>query len=140
VLGHGHGFVATARVGKRPVAAAVFFHHGAQVLYKFGASDFRFQHLRPNNLMMWEAIKKCAHERFARMHLGRTSLFNDGLRRFKLSLGAFEERISYFKYGFKSGTFVTDVDRSEGWVNRLFRCLPLGILRLAGRALYPHLA
>jgi hypothetical protein len=140
VLARGHGFVAIARLEKRPLAAAVFFHHGTQVIYKFGASDFRFQRLRPNNLLMWESVKKCAYERFARMHLGRTSLANEGLRRFKLSLGAIEEEISYFKYAFKSGRFVTDVDRSEGWVNRLFRCLPLGILRLAGRALYPHLA
>ena len=140
VLARGHGFVATARLENRPLACAVFFHHGHQVLYKFGASDFRFQHLRPNNLMMWESIKKCANQHFAQMHLGRTSLANEGLRRFKLGLGAHEEKISYFKYAFKSETFVTDVDRSEGWVNRLFRFLPLGMLRLAGRALYPHLA
>jgi hypothetical protein len=140
VLARGHGFVATARLEKRPLASAVFFHYGPQVLYKFGASDFRFQQLRPNNLMMWEAIKKCANQHFAQMHLGRTSLANEGLRRFKLGLGAREEKISYYKYAFKPGAFVTDVDRSEGWVNRVFRFLPLGMLRLAGRALYPHLA
>ena len=30
------------------LAAAIFFHDGAQVLYKYGASDYQFQELRPN--------------------------------------------------------------------------------------------
>ena len=140
VLAEGRGFVATARLGHQPVAASVFFHDQRQSLYKFGASAYSFQHLRPNNLLMWAAIKQCAGRGFEYLHLGRTSLANDGLRRFKLGFGAREEKIEYFKYDFVKQSFVTDVDRAESWVNRIFRCLPMPLLRLAGQMLYPHLS
>ena len=136
----GHGFVATARHEGRPIAAAVFFRAGHFGLYKFGASDYEFQHLRPNNLLMWEAIKHCAATGLTELHLGRTSLFNDGLRHFKLGFGAIEETIEYAKYDFRRGAFVSDVDRSEGPLNVMFRCLPMPLLTQAGRLLYPHLS
>lgn len=136
----GHGFVAIARHEGRPIAAAVFFSTGRLGLYKFGASDYEFQHLRPNNLMMWEAIKHCATAGLTELHLGRTSLFNDGLRHFKLGFGAVEETIEYAKYDFRRSEFVSDVDRSEGPLNVMFRCLPMPLLTQAGRLLYPHLS
>jgi GNAT acetyltransferase-like protein len=140
MLTPGHGFVATAKLDQAPLAAMIFFRHGRQAIYKYGASDYAFQHLRPNNLVMWESIKFCARTGCETLHLGRTSLTNESLRRFKLGFGAHEERIEYFRYGFAERAFVTDVDRSEGWFNRIFRCMPLLSLRLAGEILYPHLS
>jgi hypothetical protein len=136
----GHGFVAIARHEGRALAAAVFFHSGHLGLYKFGASNYQFQQLRPNNLMMWEAIKHCSSLGLTELHLGRTSLFNDGLRHFKLGFGAVEETIQYAKYDFRRNGFVSDVDRSEGPLNAMFRCMPLPLLTQAGRFLYPHLS
>lgn len=140
VLERGSGFVAIARHEGRPVAAAVFFVAGHVGIYKFGASDQAAQHLRPNNLVMWEAIKHCAAMGLKELHLGRTSLRNDGLRHFKLGFGAVEERIEYARFDFRKGGFVCDVDRSEGPLNVLFRCLPMPLLTQAGRRLYPHLS
>ncbi len=140
LMGAGQGFVAMARLGKQPLAAAVFFWHGRQALYKYGASDYAFQQLRPNNLLMWSAIERCAEKGLASLNLGRTSLSNEGLRRFKLALGSAEEKMQYTKYDFASKQFVTDVDRVEGWFNRVFARMPLPMLRLAGAVLYPHLS
>jgi CelD/BcsL family acetyltransferase involved in cellulose biosynthesis len=140
VLAEKHGFVATVWLGQKPLAASVFFHSGSEAIYKFGASDFAYQHLRPNNLVMWEAIKRCAANGFARLHLGRTSIGNDGLRQFKLGFGAREERIEYRKYDFKRRTFITSRDRAKSIFNRMFRVLPISFLRLAGEAIYPHLS
>jgi CelD/BcsL family acetyltransferase involved in cellulose biosynthesis len=140
ILDRGQGFVATARLKEQPLAAGVFFCHGRQVLYKYGASDYGSQEMRPNNLMMWEAIKHSSAKGFSTLHLGRTSLANAGLRRFKMSLGAIEETMRYSRYDFSSRRFVIDTDRTEGWFNRVFGCLPLPLLRLAGRILYRHLA
>ena len=140
VFAPGHGFVAIVRHEGRPLAASVFFHAGHLGLYKFGASDYQYQHLRPNNLLMWEAIKHCAGKGLTDLHLGRTSLFNDGLRHFKLGFGAVEESIEYAKYDFRKNDFVSDVDRSEGALNVMFRCLPMPLLTQAGRLLYPHLS
>jgi hypothetical protein len=140
VLGAGQGFVSIARLEQRPVAAAVFFHQNGQGIYKFGASDYAFQHLRPNNFMMWESIKRCFASGLLELHLGRTSLSNEGLRRFKLGFGAREETLEYHKYDFAKRTFVTQVDRAEGWLNHVLRFLPPPLLRLSGAILYPHLS
>jgi hypothetical protein len=140
LLGSGRGFIATARLGEKPLAAAVFFWHGRQAIYKYGASDYRFQQLRPNNLLMWSAVRHCAERGLHSLSLGRTSLSNQGLRRFKLGLGSVEEKAQYAKYDFASKQFVTDVDRVEGWFNRVFARMPLPMLRLAGAMLYPHLS
>jgi lipid II:glycine glycyltransferase (peptidoglycan interpeptide bridge formation enzyme) len=140
LLQPGLGFIATVRWENRPAAAAVFFHQGRQALYKFGASDPAFQHLRPNNLVIWEGIRQCAARGCERLHFGRTSLANQGLRRFKLGFGAREEEIKCCKYDYRAGRFVTDTDRAEGWFNRFFACLPLPLLRLAGQLLYRHVS
>lgn len=140
VLAPGHGFVVTAYHESCPIAASVFFHHGREAIYKFGASDARFQPLRPNNLVMWAAVRRYAQQGFAGLHLGRTSLANEGLRRFKLGFGAEESQCTYRRYDFRSRSFVQDVDRAEGWMNHLFRRAPERILRWAGEILYPHLS
>lgn len=139
-LAAGHGFVATARLDEAPLAASLFLHFGSEAIYKFGASDYAFQQLRPNNLVMWEAIKHCASKGFERLHLGRTSIANEGLRRFKLGFGAHEEKCGYRKYDFSKRAFVTSEDRAESWMNHVFRSFPPALLRLSGEVLYPHLS
>ncbi len=140
VLHLGHGFVVTARVGKQAVAAAVYFHHGRRAIFKFGASDYAFQHLRPNNLVMWEAIKRYAADGFTSLHLGRTSLTNQGLRRYKLGFGAHEETIENCRYDFRKSAFTAQSHPAKDMSSRVCRSLPLPLLRLAGRMLYPHLS
>lgn len=89
---------------------------------------------------MWEGIKESMRRRAARLHLGRTSLANEGLRRFKAGFGAREIPMAYRRYDFRMKAFVKDQDRAQTWVNRLFRAMPQPLLRLAGEALYPHLS
>jgi hypothetical protein len=140
MLDPGCGFIATAWCGDRRVAAAVFFQQGQEAVFKYGASDYSFQHLRPNNLLMWESIKKCSCAGLARLHLGRTSLNHHGLRRFKLGLGASEGRINYFRYDFRKQGFIACRDRAESKLRALLRHMPLGLLKIAGQVLYPHFA
>jgi hypothetical protein len=140
VLAQEHGRVVTVRREGRPIAAAVFFHHGRQAIYKFGASDYAFQQMRPSNLLIWAAIQRYAAENFETLHLGRTSLANQGLRRFKLGFGANEERLDYYKFDFFKRTFVSDTDRSESRLNSIFGAFPPALLRLIGKLIYPHLS
>ena len=72
---------------RRPIAASVYFHFGKAAIYKYGASDKRYQHLRPNNLVMWEAIRWCIQDGYTSLSLGRTDLDDEGLRQFKNGLG-----------------------------------------------------
>ena len=140
VLGPGHGFIVTARVGNQPVAAAVYFHQGRQAIFKFGASDYAYQKLRPNNLVMWEAIKRYAADGFTSLHLGRTSVLNEGLRRYKLGFGAREESIENCRYDFRKHAFTGESHPVKETCSRVFRRLPLPVLRLVGRMLYEHLS
>lgn len=141
LLARGHGFVALARHGTRAVAGAVFLHSGGTALYKFGASDLTDQHLRANNLVMWAAIRHLRSLGFTSLNFGRTSLNNDGLRRFKLSWGTTEHKVDYMKHDFAQSGFVIESDRaSGGFHTRLVRLLPLSLSRLAGALLYRHAA
>jgi hypothetical protein len=140
VIEAGHGDVFGVLNGPRLVAAAVFFFHGKEVIYKFGASDPAAQADRPNNLLMWEAIKWYAGRGFATMHFGRTSEYAAGLRRFKLGFGAQEQRLDYFHFNLARNAFVTRRDRSESWLSPFFRWLPVPLLRVAGKLVYPHLS
>jgi hypothetical protein len=140
VLSKDLGFVVLGSYQEKPIVAAVFFHLGDKAIYKFGASDWAFQHLRGNNLVMWEAIKWYSARGFALLHFGRGSIANEGLREFKLSFGTEEYRIDYFKYDFRKEAFVTDRDKVFGWFNGVFRLMPIPLSRIVGILLYRHLS
>ena len=57
IISQNKGFVALALHEGKVIAGAVFFQFGNQAIFKYGASDPRYLHIRPNNLVMWEAIK-----------------------------------------------------------------------------------
>jgi hypothetical protein len=134
------GMVAVASWRKTPIAASVFFHLGDRAIYKYGASDEKFQRLRGSNLVMWEAIKWYVQKGAKKLHLGKTSMANEGLRRFKLGWGTSEEKIEYFKFDFRKKKFVTDSDEAFGWHNQIFQLLPNFVSRMTGKMLYRHWA
>ncbi len=133
------GFVVLAKSGTRLVAGAVFFHSGKAGLYKFGASDERVQEFRGNNLVMWEGIKRLVRHGLKTLHLGRTSLDNDGLRRFKLSWGTEEEIIEYFRFALGPKMWVNSHQDAAEFPKQLFRRLPRPLSRWVGALIYPHL-
>jgi len=140
VLAEGRGIIVLARFGARTVAGSVFFHAARQAFYKFGASDQAMLELRGNDLVMWEGLRYYAARGFRTLHLGRTSLIHEGLRRFKLGWAARERSIEYFKYDLRTSAFVSDRDAALGWYNRIFAALPLSMSRLLGAVLYRHIA
>jgi hypothetical protein len=140
ILSGNHGLVMIARAGRTAVAGAMFFHSAKQAIYKFGASDDRFQRLRANNLVMWEAIRWYAAHGVDELDFGRTSLNNEGLRSFKLGWGTQERTIEYARYDRRRGGFVTVADEASGWHNHVFRALPAAISRGIGAGLYRHMA
>lgn len=138
VLSRGHGVVVLAFYQGQPIAGAVFFHTARTALYKYGASDMRFQHSRPNNLVMWRAIQWYGRHGFSELNFGRTSFANEGLCRFKAGFGAHSRVVQYYKYDLRKNRFVSDVDRASGWHNHVFRRMPLPLARLLGSILYRH--
>jgi hypothetical protein len=140
VLEKNQGWVVLARIGKTPVAGAVYFHFCKTVTFKYGASDETFQHLRANNLVMWEAIKRFARDDFEILDFGRTSLTNGGLRNYKLSWGTVEHPIEYVRYDCRTGRFAMVQDKSSGFETQVLRLLPDPVFNWVGSALYKHVA
>lgn len=140
ILAKNLGVVVTATFEERPVASAIFFHQGPSAVYKFGASLKSASDLRANNLVMWEAIKWLAAKGVKELRFGRTSIHNEGLRRYKLGWGTEEYAIHYYRYDFCTSTVVSAKDESTGWHNKLFRALPLPLAKCAGKVLYKHVA
>ncbi len=141
VISKAKGIVITAKHENMPVAAAIFFYFGGQAIYKYGASDFKYQALRANNLVMWEAIKYFSRKRFITFHFGRTEPENKGLLQFKRGWGTREKILNYYRYYFKNEKFVKGFHADKhGIFNEIMQRLPIPVLRVIGAVLYPHVA
>jgi hypothetical protein len=139
IINRNLGFLVLAQHGPRPIAAAIFFRFGKNALYKYGASDKRFQECRANNLVMWQGIQFLARTGAEKLHFGRTERENEGLRRFKLSWGTQEEVIDYCRIDPSGQQRLMPAPHNFGFHKKVFGRLPLRLNRLAGSIMYPHL-
>lgn len=139
VLSTGKGFLALGRFQGQTIAGVFFFAFGQEAIFKYGASEKRFQHLRANNLIMWEAIRRCREMGMETLCLGRTDLDHQGLKQFKDGWGARETRIAYVRYDFRRETFRGPFPVRSGLPEKVFRKLPLPLLEALGRVLYKHM-
>ena len=133
------GLVMIAFLNRNPIAAAVFFHIGDKIIFKYGASDKKWQHLRANNLLMWETIKASAEAGFRTFCFGRTEPENEGLRRFKLGWGAREGLIRYYRYNLRENGFIEKPADDMRFHHRIFRKMPIPLLNLIGNFFYRHM-
>ena len=139
IIQPGRGIVVSASHKGMTVASSVFFHFGTAALYKYGASNLEHQHLRANNLVMWEAMKWYRNQGVKTLSLGRTEMENPGLLQYKRTWGAKESRIRYFRYDTARKVFLEKHPAREGLHNKVFSRTPAPALRLIGRALYKHI-
>jgi hypothetical protein len=136
VLSAGLGFVLLVRQGERPLAAAVFLTHRGVLTYKYGASDPSSLSLRPNNLLLREAIRCGAEHGMHALDLGRTGLGHESLRAFTLARGAKEGELhDHHLGGAPRAEHAGAAARALGTVLR--RSSPT-VSRLAGEILYRH--
>jgi hypothetical protein len=138
IISQNLGVVVLASHEKTFIAGAVFFHFGENAFFKYGASDKNFHHLRPNNLVMWEAIKWFSQNGYKSICFGRTEPGNEGLRKFKSGWGTTEQQISYYRYDFKKEAFVSGTSKVTGFHNKIFRRMPPALLNKLGALLYRH--
>ena len=133
------GFISLAYFQNKPIAGNMYFHFGKKAIYKYGASDQRYQRLRASNLVMWEAIKWYCNNGHESLSFGRTALQNEGLRQFKNGWAAQENTIKYYRYDIPRKTFLTSQATSSNCYARLFRKIPIWLLRLLGAVTYRHI-
>jgi hypothetical protein len=139
VIAKGLGAVFSARLNGRSVAASVYFHFGRHAIYKYGASAKDHQWLRPNNLVMWEAIRWYANHGYDSLCMGRTEKQHAGLRQFKTGWGAEETILRYYRYDFTRHAHVEESGAGESSLHQLMTRMPIPVLRLAGSLLYRHM-
>ena len=137
-ISQGYGIVVSAFLSNTCVAAAVYFFFGDQAIFKFGASDLEYQYIRPNNLVMWEAIKWLRDRGIQTMSFGRTNLEDRGLLRYKRSWGTIEKQIGYYRYDLKRNDFLFRT-KAVSLHREIFQRMPIPLLRLIGRLAYKHL-
>jgi len=134
-----------ARYKDRVIASSIFLLFGKKVLYKYGASDYEFQNLRPNDLLFWEAIKHYSELGYSEFSFGRTNSKNETLRKFKLGWGVQEHSSSYFRYNLRSKQFISsdkvsfDSPGETGIHNQIFKYSPKSLLKLLGTVTYRHM-
>jgi hypothetical protein len=139
VLSKERGFIVLASYGDRNIAGAVYFHFGKRAVYKYGASDKRYQRLRANNLVMWEAIRWISRNGCGSLCFGRTEPDNDGLVQFKRGWSARGRAVAYYKYDMKRASFVGEASGLTEAHKKIFHRMPISLLRITGSILYRHI-
>ncbi|MBN2037563.1 MAG: peptidoglycan bridge formation glycyltransferase FemA/FemB family protein [Chitinispirillaceae bacterium] len=140
ILRHEKGFITLATYQHKPVAANLYMTFGKKALYKYGASDRRFQHLRPNNMAMWEGIRKCKSLGAVAINLGRTEIHHTGLLQFKRGYGCQASTVNYYRFDYIRNKF----ERNSGSQHTLkiqsfiFSHLPIPISRLVGQMIFKY--
>lgn len=137
ILKKGGGSLLMAEAAGKPLAGAIFLHFGNKAIYKYGASDMACNHTRANHLVMWRAIQWYASQGFASFNFGRTDRGHAGLRRYKLSWGATEKELFYYKFDFRAGTYLKGGAKTVHYQQALAK-LPSPILRVIGELMYKH--
>ncbi|WP_404422094.1 lipid II:glycine glycyltransferase FemX [Nibricoccus sp. IMCC34717] len=140
LISQNQGFVVLATHNGRPLAGAVYLLLGGLATYKFGASDTRFLHLRPNHLVMATAMAHAASLGYTSFDFGRTSLWNEGLRFYKTRWASTESQLAYTRFSPSSGETTPVADGAKGAHTRFFQRLPITASRLIGAVLYKHMA
>jgi CelD/BcsL family acetyltransferase involved in cellulose biosynthesis len=134
----GAGHLLLADFAGRPVAGDLLLRFRDQMVYKFNASDPRFLHLRPNNILLWQAIRLSAGLGCRSLDLGRCDDDNEGLRRFKLLWGSDEKMLRYYTHtptGATNGSLVSSA-LGQSLLTHFVRLAPEYALRGMGSAIY----
>ena len=133
----GHGFVLVVEHGTTPVGGGVFLAGNGVVVYKFSATDAAWQAQKPNDLMLWTAIRDSCLEGFSSFDFGRSDLAGAGLRAYKSSWGAVEEPLVYSTIGEGEAG---ESPGETGILGSVLRRSPIWVTRATGELLYRYAA
>lgn len=134
--------IRVALKGDRPVAAVLTIRHKNTLVYKYGGSDPRFNHLGSMHLLLWRAIQEAKAAGLRFLDFGRTEAGQHGLITFKKRWGTTQSNLIYSRYGVSENVTHMFESSAANWKSRAARYLLArmqpGLLSLAGRALYRH--
>lgn len=122
-----------------PVAAILTLRHRGTVVFKYGCSDERFNHLAGMPLLLWRLIEESKFEGLEHVDLGRTEIANLGLAEFKDRTGATRTKMSYLRYPKSERTSGVQLSHLGG-ERQLLKFLPRVVATTMGRLVYRHIA
>ena len=88
---------------------------------------------------MWEAIKWYSRNGFRSLSFGRTEPDAKGQRQFKTGWGTNETTIKYYTYDLRKRDFIRRNPHVSGIHNKVFKAVPIHLLKIAGSLLYKHM-
>jgi CelD/BcsL family acetyltransferase involved in cellulose biosynthesis len=128
--------------GQRAVAATMTIRHRDTMVYKYGGSESRFNHLGSMHLLLWTAIREAKESGLHFFDFGRTEAKQHGLITFKKRWGSAQSELIYSRYGLSEHVTHLFEPAAASWKSKLAKYLlaymPPRILSVAGRALYRH--
>lgn len=128
--------------GPRIIGGYIFFAFGHTITYAFGASRTRDLSLRPNDIILWQAINDASQTGFNFFDLGEVPEGDDELARFKSKWGA--EPVRLYRYYYPD---FPDTERSTNkssyapvrLAKLIWRHMPLTMTSWLGDRIYQYL-
>jgi CelD/BcsL family acetyltransferase involved in cellulose biosynthesis len=128
--------------GSRIVGGHLFFTFGSTVIYAFGASREADFNLRPNDIIMGQALNDASEAGFRAMDLGEVPDGDDNLARFKSKWGAEPIRMQrYYAPDFEQAGSSSDHTESAAvaLAKKVWDHLPLGVTSWLGDRIHTYL-
>lgn len=124
--------------GHVPVAAILTLLHQNSMVYKYGASDARFNNLGGMPLLLWRTIQEAKASGAHEFDLGRSDFDNSGLITFKNRLGATGSELTYYRSPARHSQ-----NTGAGWqiqvAKQVFARMPDHVFAATGNLLYKHM-
>ncbi len=139
ILSKKNGIIIIVYHQKTAIAGAMFFHFGRKAMYKYGASRRETLGIRPNNLVMWEAIKWYSKNGYSYFDMGRSEPDNIGLNQFKNGWGTKVKQLGYYTFDLADEQFNGQKKSLLFNSSRILRKMPIPALRFVGEIAYKHM-
>lgn len=130
-----------AEKDKEIIAGVIIFKFKKRVSAEYAAWDRRYSKLCPNHFLYWNAIKMAHYEKFELFDLGRTSILNKELMKFKKHWGTDIADLPQFYYPESAGNRLRENEKSMSYrfLNTICRNVPDSSLKTIGKLCYRHL-
>lgn len=122
----------------RPVAAILTLRSRNNLIYKYGGSDTRYNHLGGMALLFWKSIEDAKRDGALEFDLGRTDCDNPGLIAFKEHWAAERVPLRYWRCS-ASGVSLMGNGWKERAAKNLFSRIPDKVFSRAGQLIYRHI-
>jgi lipid II:glycine glycyltransferase (peptidoglycan interpeptide bridge formation enzyme) len=135
LIARGLGYVALVLKQAEPIAAGVFLTFNNTVTYKYAASQPAALADRPNDWLVYNALRIAAEDGYRVFDFGISALKQEGLRRFKRGWGAVEIDVHTAQL---VGRATTPVEESILFrvTSRVIRHSPAVVCRSLGEVFY----